>query len=171
MVKYGMVAKSCRGSCESRVLGLAGDMLTKALECVAQSTGGDASRVAFRICFLTSGRIAVRPARTSSEKSEEDSMTNANPTLRQPSAFLPVAMSLIAFALVLSQIALVGVARQADEGTAAHLWQILIAAQVPIIAFFAIKYLPQKPKPAVLILALQVSAVLAACAPVFFLHW
>jgi hypothetical protein len=98
-------------------------------------------------------------------------MTNANPTLRQPSAFLPVGMSLIALTVVLGQIALVGVARQADEGTAAHLWQILIAAQVPIIAFFAIKYLPQKPKRAVLILALQVLAVLAACAPVFFLHW
>ncbi|HEX9415061.1 MAG TPA: hypothetical protein VF916_16275 [Ktedonobacterales bacterium] len=98
-------------------------------------------------------------------------MTTTNPTLRQPSAFLPVTMSLVALALVLGQIAFVGVARQADEGTAAHLWQILIAAQVPIIAFFAIKYLPQKPKPAMLILALQVIAVLTACAPVFFLHW
>ncbi len=98
-------------------------------------------------------------------------MTSANPTLRQPSAFLPVAMSLVALALVVGQIALVGVARQADEETTAHLWQILIAAQVPIIAFFAIKYLPQKPRPALLILAVQVIVVLAACAPVFLLHW
>ncbi len=98
-------------------------------------------------------------------------MTSRNPTLRQPSALLPVVMSLGALAIVLGQIVLVGVARQADEGTAAHLWQILIAAQVPIIAFFAIKYVPQRPKPASLILALQVLAVLAACAPVYFLRW
>ena len=98
-------------------------------------------------------------------------MNGPNPTLRQPTAFLPVAMSLLALAVVLSQLALVGAARQADEGTAAHLWQILVAAQLPVMAFFAVRYLPRRPKPAVLILALQVFALLAACAPVFFLHW
>jgi len=102
-------------------------------------------------------------------KSEEDIMTNMNSILRQPSAFLPVAMSLVALALVLGHVALFGVVHEADEGAAAHLWQILMAAQVPIIAFFAIKYLPQKPKQALLILALQIVAALTACAPVFFL--
>ena len=58
---------------------------------------------------------------------------------------------------------------EADEGTAAHLWQILMAAQLPIMAFFALKYVPQKPKQALLILALQMVAALTACAPVFFL--
>jgi hypothetical protein len=48
-------------------------------------------------------------------------------------------MSLIALALVLGHVALFGVVHQADEGTAAHLWQFLMAVQVPIIAFFAIK--------------------------------
>lgn len=98
-------------------------------------------------------------------------MINPNPTLKQPSAFLPIAMSLGALALVIGQIALVGVARQADEGTAAHLWQLLLVAQAPVIAFFAIKYLPRRPKPAVLILSLQAVAALAACAPVYYLHW
>lgn len=95
-------------------------------------------------------------------------MTNMNAIIRQPSAFLPVAMSLVALALVLGHIALFGVGHQADEGAAAHIWQILMAVQVPIVAFFAIKYLPQRPKQALLILALQIVAVLAACAPVFF---
>ncbi len=98
-------------------------------------------------------------------------MISPNPTLRLPSAFLPIVMSLGGLAVVLGQIVLVGVARQADEGTAAHLWQLLMATQVPIVAFFAIKYLPRQPKPALLILALQVMAVLAACAPVYVLHW
>ncbi len=98
-------------------------------------------------------------------------MTDTTPTLRQPSAFLPVVMSLAALALVLGQIAFAGVARQPDEGAAAHLWQILMAAQAPIMGFFAIKYLPRRPGPAAPILALQVIAVLAACAPVFLLRW
>ena len=102
-------------------------------------------------------------------KSEKDIMTNMRSTIRQPSAFLPVAMSLVALSLVLGHVAFFGVVHEADEGAAAHLWQILMAAQVPIMAFFAIKYLPQKPKQALLILALQIVAALTACAPVFFL--
>lgn len=97
--------------------------------------------------------------------------TLPNPSLKQPSAFLPLAMSLGALAIVIGQIALVGVARQADESTAAHLWQILMVAQAPIIAFFAIKYLPHRPRSAALILLLQALMALAACAPVYLLHW
>jgi hypothetical protein len=92
------------------------------------------------------------------------------PTMKQPSAFLPLAMSLAALGIVLGHIAIYGVAREADEGAAAHLWQILMAGQIPLVAFFAIKWLPRAPKPALYILALQVVAVLAAMAPVYFLH-
>lgn len=98
-------------------------------------------------------------------------MTGPNPSLRLPSAFLPILMSLGALGPVLGQLVLVGAARQPDEGAAAHLWQLLMAAQTPIVAFFAIKYLPRSPRPALLILALQVVAVGAACAPVYLLHW
>jgi len=90
--------------------------------------------------------------------------------LKQPSAFLPVAMSLVALALVLGHVALFGAAREADEGTAAHLFQLLMAAQVPIIMFFAIKWLPRSPRRALGILALQVAAAFAAFAPVFFFN-
>jgi FtsH-binding integral membrane protein len=100
-------------------------------------------------------------------KSEEDIMTTMTSTIRQPSAFLPIALSLLALTVVLSHIALFGVVHEADEGTAAHIWQILMAVQVPIMAFFAIKYVPQKPKQAMLVLALQIVAALTACAPVF----
>jgi FtsH-binding integral membrane protein len=102
-------------------------------------------------------------------QSEEDLMTKRTSLLRQPSTFLPVVLSLVALALVLGHVALFGVVHEADEGTAAHLWQLLMAVQVPIIAFFAIKYVPQKPKQALLVLALQIVAMLTACAPVFFL--
>jgi len=90
--------------------------------------------------------------------------------IKQPSAFLPVAMSMAALATLLGHVVLFGVVREADEGTAAHIFQLLMASQVPIIAFFAIKWLPRTPKQALQILALQVGAALAALAPVFFLN-
>ena len=91
--------------------------------------------------------------------------------LKHPSAFLPVAMSLGALATVLAFLALHGPAAQTDEGAAAHIWQLLMAAQVPIVLFFAIKWVPQAPRQALPILALQIGAALAAMAPVFLLHW
>lgn len=102
-------------------------------------------------------------------KSKEDIMTNMNTTLRQPSAYLPIAMSLVALVLVLGYIAIFGVPHKADEGAVAHIWQLLMVLQVPIIAFFAIKYFPRQRRQALPVLALQIVAVLAACAPVFFL--
>jgi len=87
--------------------------------------------------------------------------------MKNPSAFLPVAMSFAALATVLIYIAIFGTTRQADEGTAAHIWQILMAAQIPIIVVFVIKWLPRKPIQALAVLALQGGAALAALAPVF----
>jgi len=98
-----------------------------------------------------------------------------NPTslpaaLRHPSAFLPITMSLLALSLVLFHIAMYGTAREADEGTIAHLWQLLMGLQIPIIAFFAIRWLPVSPRSAIAVLALQFVAGVAAAAPVFYFH-
>jgi len=92
-------------------------------------------------------------------------------TVKQPSALIPLAMSCAALAIVLGHIALSGVGREADEGAAAHLWQLLMAGQLPVVAFFAIKWLPRSPRQALLVLALQAGAALAALAPVFLLNW
>jgi hypothetical protein len=90
--------------------------------------------------------------------------------LKQPSAFLPMVMSLAALITVLVHIAMFGTAREPDEGAAAHIFQILMAAEVPIVAFFAIRWLPRLPTRTIQILALQVGAALVALAPVFFLN-
>ena len=100
-----------------------------------------------------------------------NTQANLANTLKHPSAFLPIAMSLLALGVVLTHIALFGTARQADEGTAAHLWQLLMAGQLPIIVFFAIRWLPQVPRCALPVLALQAAAAVAALAPVHLLHW
>jgi hypothetical protein len=88
---------------------------------------------------------------------------------KQPSAFLPMAMSLTALAMVLGDVAIYGVVHQADEGAVAHLWQILMAGQMPIVIFFAIRWLPRAPRQTLYVLALQAGAALASMAPVFFL--
>jgi hypothetical protein len=95
---------------------------------------------------------------------------NSLKMMKQPSAFLPVAMSFAALVTVLGHVAMFGVVREADEGAAAHIFQLLMAAQVPILAYFAIKWLPRAPREALPIMALQVIAALAALAPVFFLN-
>lgn len=91
--------------------------------------------------------------------------------LKRPSALMPVAMSITALALVLGYAARFGVARQADEGTAAHLWQLLIAGQLPIVAYFAIRWMPRQPRQALLVLAVQSAALLAAMFPVWYWRW
>src|SRR3954464_396173 len=96
-------------------------------------------------------------------------MNNAA-TLKKPSALVPIAMSLLALAMVVINAPAFGPAGEADEGAAAHLWQILMAGQLPVIAWFAIKWLPRAPKAALMFLAFQLAAGLAACAPVYFLH-
>ncbi len=85
------------------------------------------------------------------------------------SAFLPIGMSLSALSAVAFHIALYGTAREADEGPVAHIWQLLMAGQLPILLFFALKWVPRAPKPAFFVLAAQVGAALASIAPVFFL--
>ncbi len=91
--------------------------------------------------------------------------------LRRPSALIPIAMSLSALATVLAYAAMHGTGRQADEGTAAHVWQLLMAGQVPVIGFFAIKWLPTQPRQALQVLALQIGAALAAMFPVWWFNW
>jgi len=90
--------------------------------------------------------------------------------LKRPSGFLPVVMSCAALALVLGHIALFGTAREADEGTAAHFFQLLMVTQAPIVMIFAIRWIPKAPRQALQVIALQVGAALAALAPVFVLN-
>ena len=91
--------------------------------------------------------------------------------VKTPSAAIPIMMSLSALAVVLVHIAVAGIARQSDEGAAAHIWQLLMAGQIPVLLFFAFRWLPKVPKQAVCVLALQAAAMGASMAPVFLLKW
>lgn len=90
--------------------------------------------------------------------------------LMRPSAIFPLAMSLAALALVIVHVSLYGAAPQTDEGAAAHVWQLLMAGQLPLLAFFAVKWLPRAPRPAAGVLALQVMAAISSLATVRLLN-
>ena len=49
-------------------------------------------------------------------------------TMKKPSAFLPLAMSFTVLAVMLVHGAMTGFVREEDEGTAAHIFQILMPA-------------------------------------------
>lgn len=90
--------------------------------------------------------------------------------LRRPSAFLPLFISagfLAMFAVGLAQGTLV---RSPDEDVGAHLFQILMPAQLFIIAFFAFRWVPLRPKSALAVLALQLAAAVTVLAIVYFRH-
>ena len=90
--------------------------------------------------------------------------------LRRPSAWLPIAMSLAGIGLVLLHLARYGFTHDTDEGTSAHLFQILMVLQVPIVGYFAVKWLPETPGPALRVLALQGAAIVAALASVYVME-
>jgi hypothetical protein len=91
--------------------------------------------------------------------------------LKRPGGWIPIAMSIVALALVLGHLAVYGKDPQPDEGTAAHLFQFLMVGQLPFIVFFALRWLPRFPKDTIRVLAMQLAAGVAAFVPVDLLRW
>ena len=89
--------------------------------------------------------------------------------IKQPSAWIPLGMSLAALTLVLGHAAVYGVVHETDEGAAAHIWQILMAGQVPIVAYFMLRWLPRQPGKSLQVLALLAATWLANFAAVYWL--
>jgi len=99
-----------------------------------------------------------------------DTKPSLSVLIRRPAAFAPIMMSLAAFTIVAGYVLTHGAVRQSDEGAAAHIWQLLVCAQFPLVAFFGIKWLRKAPQAALRVLVLQFLALLVAAAPVFLLH-
>lgn len=88
--------------------------------------------------------------------------------IRRPIAWIPIAMSLATLVMVVAAIGLSGTTRQEDEGAPAHIFQIWLILEMLLVAAFAIEWVPRRPKEALIVLAVQVSCALAACAPVLY---
>ena len=99
-----------------------------------------------------------------------DASMTVRALMSHPTGYLPVAMSLGALAMIVWYVAVHGVVHQPDEGAQAHLWQLLVAGQVPLVAYFAISWLPRARRPALVVLAVHAAAlVLLAVAPLWAL--
>ena len=107
----------------------------------------------------------VFPTRGGDRGSGTQSFRNV---MKQPSAILPLAMSVSALAMVLGYVARYGGGPVHDEGAVGHLWQLLMALQMPIVAFFAFKWLPRAPRQALYVLAQHAGAAITSVAAVFF---
>jgi peptidoglycan/LPS O-acetylase OafA/YrhL len=94
------------------------------------------------------------------------------PMLKHPSAWIPLALSLAALAMVAGALAIYGLPdlkAPQDEGALAHIWQLLMVGQAFGILIFASLWLPRRPAPAIAVLGLQVLGVLVAAFPVWYL--
>jgi len=91
-------------------------------------------------------------------------MTRAR--LNRLAAVLPLFCSLAAFALVVTALALGWETHDADEGAAAHLFQLLIVAQLPFIAAFVATADWRRIVTPARMLGLQAGALMLALAPV-----
>jgi hypothetical protein len=91
--------------------------------------------------------------------------------MRWLGAILPLLMTLaVVIAGLVHAVQVGGFVREADEGTAAHLFQILMPAQVPIIAVFAATQWERDPTWTRRVLAVQIGAAAALFGAVFSLQ-
>jgi hypothetical protein len=119
-------------------------------ELMAISDGWPALRWAFG-CFVAGQVVGIRLQ------------------VRRPAAFLPLAMSFVALAMVLGHFAIYGIVPETDEGTPAHVFQLLMILQGPIIALFAVRWLRRAPLPTLQLLACHAAAAAAAIVAVLYL--
>ena len=96
-----------------------------------------------------------------------------NSLFKQPSAWIPLAMSLVALTMILGYVAMFGITNRTgggDEGAPARIFQLIMLAQLPIAGYFAIKWLPKQPKQSLIVLALQAVAWIIPIATIMWLE-
>ncbi len=91
--------------------------------------------------------------------------------LKHRDAQLPIWLAVAALGVIVARVLLVGTEPGPDEGTAAHLFQLLILLQLVAMAYFTIRWLPQEPRATVPVLGLQPLAGAAALFPVWYFHF
>lgn len=89
--------------------------------------------------------------------------------VRKPSAITPIVMSLIALGVVLCAIAIGAAKPEPDENAGAHIWQLLMAGQLPFLGWFVVRWLSRDVRAGLPVLGLQILAFGAALLPVWML--
>ena len=88
--------------------------------------------------------------------------------LKEWSAWLPLAISLLLLVLVLRYVVIHDAVGAADEGTEAHLFQLLMPVQLMTMGYFALTWLPRAPRRTLVVLALQLAAAIAVFGAVYW---
>ena len=89
--------------------------------------------------------------------------------IRKPSAWIPIVIPILFFGYIATTISTVGIVRQEDEGTAAHLFQLWLALEPFMLGFFALKWFKSARKETLIILAIQIVVALLPISVVFSL--
>ena len=95
-----------------------------------------------------------------------------NSLFKQPTAWIPLAMSMVALAMILFYVAINGFASSGngDEGAPARIFQLIMLGQLPIAGYFAFTWLPKRPKQSLIVLALQAIAWIVPIATIMWLE-
>ena len=92
-----------------------------------------------------------------------------------PSAVVPVKMSLgalcLALAVLVFRVATHGARLEVAEDVVDHLYQLLVIAQLPVIAFFLYRWLRRAPTRALTVVVVQALALATALVPVHMMGW
>jgi cytochrome bd-type quinol oxidase subunit 2 len=86
-----------------------------------------------------------------------------------PGAWIPIALSLTGLLMVVGHALVFGVVHEADEGTAAHIFQLLMVAQIPFVAWHLFVWLPRDVRRGLGVFAVQAAAALIAMLAVLLL--
>src|SRR5438477_5637618 len=95
---------------------------------------------ATRCRFLTGSHLYFIVQRPLSFTVRESIAMKFSTVMKHPSAFVPVAMSAAALLVVAVAVGTHHAVPEPDEGTAAHLWQLLMGLQLPVVLWFAITW-------------------------------
>ena len=91
--------------------------------------------------------------------------------VRRPSAWVPLVLSIAALALIVGYVVRFGIERQADEGTAARIFQLLMLGNAVAITYFAVRWVPTAGRPAIVVLAAQLLAAAIPLVVLRILEW
>lgn len=91
--------------------------------------------------------------------------------LKHLTAWLPLVLSPVIALLIIITIIVHGMQPTEDEGTVAHIFQLLVLSELVIIGIFVINFFPKEPKATIKILILQILALIFVCAPVFIFNF
>ena len=89
---------------------------------------------------------------------------------KQWSAIVPIAMSIAGLLVVLAHIAVFGLVNAPDETASVRVFWLLMGLQIPVAAYFALLWLPRRPKQALVVIAVQAVLWFAAWTPVYILE-